>query len=116
MTYGFPDIQEQDDIYEACQLEKHTRVVFPDNAFRALSKLQLIHTDVCGPMHNESLNGLKYFLLVVDDYNRFCWVYFLKSKTDMFAKFVKFKATVELETRNKLKILRSDNEGEYTSR
>ena len=82
MTYGLQDIQEQKNICEACQLEKQTRVVFPDNAFRALSKLQLIHTDVCGPMHNESLNGSKYFLLFIDDYSRFCWVYFLKSKTD----------------------------------
>jgi transposase InsO family protein len=67
-------------------------------------------------MHNESLNGSKYFLLFVDDYSRYCWVYFLKSKSDVFAKFVKFKAVVELETGNRLKILRSDNGGEYTSR
>jgi transposase InsO family protein len=67
-------------------------------------------------MQNESLNGSKYFLLFVDDYSRFCRVYFLKSKSDVFAKFVKFKATVELEKGNKLKIMRSDNGGEYTSR
>jgi len=59
MTYGLPDIQEQDDICEACQLENHTRVVFPDIAFRASLKLQLMHTNVCGPIHNESLNGSK---------------------------------------------------------
>jgi hypothetical protein len=116
MTHGLPDIQEQKSICEACQLGKQTRVVFPDNAYRALSKLQLVHTDVCGPMHNESLNGSKYFLLFVDDYSRYCWVYFLKSKSDVFAEFVKLKAAVELETGNRLKILRSDNGGEYTSR
>jgi transposase InsO family protein len=116
MTHGLPDIQEQKSICEAYQLGKQTRVVFPDNAYRALSKLQLVHTDVCGPMHNESLNGSKYFLLFVDDYSRYCWVYFLKSKSDVFAEFVKFKAAVELQTGNRLKILRSNNEGEYTSR
>jgi len=115
MTHGLPDIQEQKSICEACQLGKQTRVVFPDNAYKALSKLQLVHTDVCGPMHNESLNGSKYFLLFVDDYSRFCWVYFLKSKADVFAEFVRFKTTVELETGNKLKMLRSDNRGEFTS-
>jgi transposase InsO family protein len=67
-------------------------------------------------MHNESLNGSKYFLLFIDDFSRYCWVYFLKSKADVFAEFIKFKAAVELETGNKLKILRSDNGGEYTSR
>jgi len=116
MTHGLPDIQEQQIICEACQLGKQIRVVFPDNAYRALSKLQLVHTDVCGPMHNESLNGSKYFLLFIDDFSRYCWVYFLKSKSDVFVEFVKFKAAVELETGNKLKILRSDNGGEYTSR
>jgi len=94
MTHGLPDIQEQKSICEVCQLGKQTRVVFPDNAFRALSKLHLVHTDVCGPMHNESLNG------------RFCWVYFLKSKSDVFAEFVKFKAVVELKTGNKFEDLR----------
>jgi len=114
MASGLPEIQEQYDICEACQLEKQTRIVFPDNAFRASSKLQLVHTYVCGPMHNESLNGSKYFLLFVDDYSRFCWVYFLKSKADVFTEFVRFKTTIELETGNKLKMLRSDNGGEFT--
>jgi hypothetical protein len=111
MASGLPKIQEQHDICEAYQLGKRTIIVFPNNAFRASSKLQLVHTDVCGPMHNEFLNGLKYFLLFVDDYSRFCWVYFLKSKVDVFAEFVRFKTTVELETGNKLKMLRSDNGG-----
>ena len=75
-----------------------------------------MHTDVCGPMFNESLNGSRYFILFIDDYSRFCWNYFLKSKAGVFLEFLKFKAAVELETGNKIKILRSDNGGEYTSR
>jgi hypothetical protein len=114
MASGLPEIQEQHDICEACQLGKQARIVFPDNAFRASSKLQLVHINVCGPMHNESLNGSKYFLLFVDDYSRFCWVYFLKSKANVFVEFVRFKTAVELETGNKLKMLRSDNGGEFT--
>jgi transposase InsO family protein len=51
-------------------------------------------------------------MIIVGSY----WVYFLKSKYDEFVEFVKFKAVVELETGNKLKILRSNNGGEYTSR
>ena len=86
------------------------------NAFRASSKHQLVHTDVCDPMHKESLNGSKYFILFVNDYSTFCWVYFLKSKANVFAEFVRFKTTVELETGNKLKMLRFDNGGEFTSR
>lgn len=67
-------------------------------------------------MQNETLNGSKYFLLFIDDYSRFSWVYFLKFKANVFDEFVKFKTAVELETRNKLKMLRFDNGTEYTSR
>ena len=56
-------------------------------------------------MQNESLNDLKYFLMFIDDYHRNCWVYFLKYKPEVFVEFVKFKTTIKLEERNKLKML-----------
>ena len=70
--------------------------------------------DLCCPIHNESLNGAGYFLLFVDDYNRFCSVYFLKNKSEVFEESVRFKATVERETGYKLKMVRFDNGGEFT--
>lgn len=80
MVLGLLVIKDQHDVYEARQLGKQTKIVFPNNKFRALIKLQLIHTDVCGLMQNEYVNGSKYFLLFIDDYSRFYWVYFLKIK------------------------------------
>nr|GEV83864.1 hypothetical protein [Tanacetum cinerariifolium] len=55
-------------------------------------KLYLLHMDLCGPMHVESVNGKKYILVIVDDYSRFTWVKCLRSKdeaSDLIIKFLK---------------------------
>ena len=77
---GLPLIHELNEVCEACQLGKQARVKFNKNAFRSTTKLQIVHSDVCGPMHNESLNAARYFVLFIDDFSRFCWVYSLKTK------------------------------------
>ena len=56
-----------------------------------------------------------YIVSFIDDYSRKTWVYFLKSKDEVFGKFKEFKALVENLSDKKIKILRSDNGGEYTS-
>jgi hypothetical protein len=97
MASNLSKIQKQNDICKACHLGKQTRSVFLDKNFRASVKLQLVYIDICGPIQNEFLNGSKYFSLFIDDYNMYCWVFFL-SKADVFVEFVKFKILVELET------------------
>ena len=57
--------------------------------------------------------GARYFMSFIDDYSRKVWVYFLKNKSEAFAKFKKWKAEVENQTRRKIKCLRSDNGTEY---
>jgi hypothetical protein len=54
-------------------------------------------------------------MLLIDDYTRMTWVSFLKNKSEAFEKFKAFKALVENETDLKIKCLRSDNGGEFTS-
>jgi transposase InsO family protein len=77
--------------------------------------LELIHSDVCGPMPSTSLSGYVYYVSFIDDYSRKTWVYFLKSKDELLEKFKEFKALVENLFERKSKILRSHNGGEYTS-
>ena len=55
-----------------------------------------------------------YFTTFIDDYSRKTWIYFLKKKDEVFSKFKEFKALVENSTNRKIKVLRSDNGGEYT--
>ena len=55
----------------------------------------------------------KYALKFIDDFSRYCWVYFLKHKFEVFGLFKVFKALVEKQSGRKLKVLRSENCGEY---
>jgi hypothetical protein len=59
----------------------------------------LIHSDVCGPMIVASLNGYLYYVLFIDDHSRKTWIYFLKNKDGVLAKFQEFKAQIENQTR-----------------
>ena len=63
-----------------------------------------------------SIGGAKYFLIFVDDRSRYTWVYFIRRKSDVFEYFKEFKTVVEKHTGKCIKILRSDQGGEYTSR
>ncbi|KAG8499415.1 hypothetical protein CXB51_005894 [Gossypium anomalum] len=109
-------VEVKDTVCEVCQLGKQARLPFPANmAWRARDKLELVHSDVCGPMKNSSLNDSKYFVLFIDDLTRFCWVYFMKQKSEVFDVFNKFKALVENQSGCKIKALRTDNGSEYLS-
>ena len=77
--------------------------------------LELIHTDFCGPMQTLSLGGMRYFLIFVDDKSRFTWIYFRRKKSDVFEYFKELKNMVEKQTCKCIKILKSDQGGEYTS-
>jgi transposase InsO family protein len=70
---------------------------------------------VCRTMSSVSLGGCEYYVTFIDDYSRKTWIYFLKTKSEVFKRFQEFKALVENQTRRKIKILKLYNEGEYTS-
>ena len=58
-----------------------------------------------------SLDGSRYYITSINDYNKKVWVYFLKNKSDVLDTFKRWKAIVEIETGLRLKCLRSDNGG-----
>ena len=66
-------------------------------------------------MSTLSLSGHEYYVTFIDDFARKTWIYSLKTKGEVFARFKEFKALVENQTRKKIKALRSDNGGEFTS-
>ncbi|KAA3467319.1 golgin subfamily A member 3-like [Gossypium australe] len=66
-----------------------------NRAWRANEKLYLVHTNICGPMKTSSSNGSRYFVLFIDDYTRFCWVYFIKNRSKVVDIFFKFKTMIE---------------------
>jgi hypothetical protein len=82
---------------------------------RASELLELIHTDVCGPISPVSLGGNMYFATFTDDFSRRSEVVFMKKKSEVFDKFKIYKKKVEKETGKKIRILRSDNGKEYVN-
>jgi transposase InsO family protein len=97
-------------------LGKNVKESFLSSDNRSKEILDLIHSNVCGPMTVASLNGYLYYVLFIDDHSKKTWIYFLKNKDGFLSKFQEFKAQVENLTGRKIKILRSDNGGEYTSK
>ena len=100
---------------ETCIGGKHQRSKFPASSTRCKEPLGLVHSDVCGKMNTASLGGAVYFLTFIDDNTRYVWIYPLKHKDEVFDRFLQWKAQVEKSSGRKLKVLRTDNGGEYTS-
>ena len=111
---------------EACTLGKMKKVSCPKQSeYRAEKHLELVHSDLCGPMQVDSCGGSRYMLTFTDDYSRYTHVYFLKNKGEVFSRFKEYTTLMENITGNQLrkvsirdcvKTFRTDNSGEYTSR
>jgi hypothetical protein len=116
MVTGLPKIHvEHDGICRGCSLGKNAKGSFLSNDNRSKGILDLVHTDLCGPMTISSLSGYLYYVIFIDDHSQKTWIYFLKTKDGVLAIFQEYKAQVENMTKKKIKVLRSDNGGEYIS-
>ena len=83
---------------------------------RAKKPLEVVYSDVCGPLDSNSLGGNRYFLTFVDEFTRKIWIYLLKEKGEVFGRFVKFCAKVERQSGYALTIFRTDGGGEFNSK
>lgn len=77
---------------------------FPSTRIKTDEMLDLVHTDVC-TMSSKSLSGGEYFLTFIDDKTHYVWIYILKHKSEVFQKFLEWKALVEKSTGKQLKTL-----------
>lgn len=101
---------------EPCVKGKMSRMPFKARSeIKSTRVLELVHTDVCGPMRTTSLGGSRYFVTFVDDFTRYTHVYFLHDKSEVFSKFLEFSALVSNQTGQSIGTLRSDGGGEYIS-
>lgn len=116
LVEGIPRINHAGQICDACLLGKHIRTPFPHQAkFRSKNPLDLVYGDLCGPISPTTHSGKKLIFLLVDDCTRFMWAYFLTSKDQAFSTFKEFRHKIEMELKLKLKMLRTDRGGEFTS-
>ena len=109
-----PDIlNDHDGVCRGCVLSKNVKGSFLSSSRRFKGILDLVHSDICGPMSAQSLSRYLYNVLFIDDFSRKTWIFFLKTKNETFRKFQEFKALVENQSSRKIRALRSDNGGEY---
>ena len=113
----FPLIEKPDSLCEGCILGEQHREIFPSRkSIRAKERLEIFHSDLCGPMQTPSLASSHYMLTFIDDFTRKTWVYFLKKKSEVFERFCNFKALVENQSGLHIKLVRIDRGGEYISK
>ncbi len=100
---------------KGCVKGKFTRLPFKTNPDREKTTqvLQLVHTDLCGPMPVPSPSGKRYVLTFLDDWSRCLKIYLLATKDQVLDCFKQYKMAVEKSTGKCIKILRSDGGGEY---
>jgi hypothetical protein len=75
---------------EPCLTGKMTRTPFSGSMERATNLLEIIHTDVCGPMSVPTHGGYRYFVTFTDDLCRYGYIYLIKHKSETFKKFKEF--------------------------
>ena len=101
---------------EGCLAGKMCRKLFPAvGEIRSKRKLQLVHSNVCGPMQTQLIGGAKYFVMFIDDYTWCCTAYFMKHKSEVLDKFKEFEAKTTIAAGRAIGTLRMDNGGKYLS-
>ncbi|GJX99324.1 development/cell death domain-containing protein [Tanacetum coccineum] len=117
LVRGLPKLKyKKDHLCSACSLgksKKHTHKPKSEDSIQ--EKLYLLHMDLCGPMRIESFNGKKYILVIVDDYSRFTWVKFLRSKDEISKFVIKFLKMIQVRLNTFVRNIRTDNETEFVN-
>ena len=93
------------DTCEPCLMGKMTKTLFFGTMERATDLLEIIHTDVCGPMNVEARGGYRYFLTFKDDLSRYGYIYLMKHKSETFEKFKEFQSEVENHRNKKIRFI-----------
>ena len=116
MLMGLPQLDVRTEtVCAGCQYGKAHQLPYEDSKFKTHAPLELVHSDVFGPVKQPSIGGMRYMVTFIDDFSRYVWVFFMKEKSETFEKFKEFKEIVEGEVGKKIQCLRTDNGGEYTS-
>lgn len=101
---------------EACAKGKLKQTPYSHvSSYRASDLLELVRTDLCGPVSTPSLAGSLYFMPFVDDFSRMTFVYYLKKKSEALGMLQRYLTMAERQIGKQFKQLRTDGAGELTS-
>ena len=82
---------------------------FKAKGYRAKEVLDLVHTDLCGPISTRARGGYEYFVTFIDDYSRYGYIYLMHHKSGAFEKFKEYKMEVENHRGKSIMSLQSDH-------
>ena len=111
---GIDCLEDRVDFCEVCIVGKQYRFSFSASNKQACHKLDLIHSDLCG-LFPSSRHGYQYYITFTDDCTHYIWIYPFYTKAKAFAHFCEWKSMVELNTDIFIKVLQTDEDGEYES-
>ncbi|GJS62413.1 putative ribonuclease H-like domain-containing protein [Tanacetum coccineum] len=118
LVRGLPMLKyDKDHLCPSCQLGKSKKASHPLKTENTNTEvLHTLHMDLCGPMRTESINGKKYVLVIVDDYTRFGWVRFLRSKDETPHAIEKFIVKTQRALNATVRFVRTDNGTEFVNK
>ncbi|GJV50018.1 retrovirus-related pol polyprotein from transposon TNT 1-94 [Tanacetum coccineum] len=110
-TRGLPRMKfEKDHLCSACQLRKSRKATYKPKTINII--MEVLHTlqmDLCSPMRVQSINGKKYILVIVDDYSRFTWVKFLRSKDETPVFIINLLKQLQVSLNKTVRFVQTDN-------
>ncbi|KAJ9562108.1 hypothetical protein OSB04_007268 [Centaurea solstitialis] len=118
LVTGLPSLRfTKEQLCSACEMGKIKKSSHKLKVEHNTSKpLQLIYMDLCGPMRVQSFNGRKYVLVIVDDFPRYTWVNFLRSKDGASDIIISFIRSVQVRLQLLVQVIRTDNGTEFKNR
>lgn len=106
-------IKRLNEVCDICQKAKQTRLKFNNSREKATRPLQIIHTDVCGPINPNTWDGNRYFVTFLDDYTHFTMVYLIKNKDEVPSKIKQYTERIEAKWNKRISKIRCDNGREF---
>nr|GEX56297.1 retrovirus-related Pol polyprotein from transposon TNT 1-94 [Tanacetum cinerariifolium] len=115
---GLPKLKfVKDHLCSSCELGKAKRKSFPSKTTPSSKRrLQLLHMDLCGPMRVESINGKKYVPVIVDDYSRYTWTHFLRSKYETPKVLIDFLRLIQRGLHAQVRTIRTYKGTEFLNK
>ncbi|GJR60383.1 retrovirus-related pol polyprotein from transposon TNT 1-94 [Tanacetum coccineum] len=118
VVIGLPKLKYvKDQLCSSCEVSKAKRSSFKTKAIPSLKgRLNLLHMDLCGPMRVTSINGKKYILVIVDDYSRYTWTLFLRSKDETPEVLKEFLTMIQQNLQALVISVRTDKGTEFLNK